>query len=94
MLCPCADQESIKNDQFRGHTPHDWRPLAWYIHDHLQQYSEMVFFAKNAAFNLTWRKDKPLRKISCKASPHKGTLTEPRAADLSSHYPGFPEFKG
>ena len=21
MLCPCADQESIKNDQFRGHTP-------------------------------------------------------------------------
>ena len=54
----------------------------------------MVFFAKNAAFNLTWRKDKPLRKISCKASPHKGTLTEPRAADLSSHYPGFPEFKG
>ena len=20
MLCPCADQESIKNDQFRGHT--------------------------------------------------------------------------
>ena len=73
---------------------HDWRPLAWYIHDHLQQYSEMVFFAKNAAFNLTWRKDKPLREISCKASPHKGTLTEPRAADLSSHYPGFPEFKG
>ena len=71
----------------------DWRPLAWYIHDHLR-YSEMVFFAKNAAFNLTWRKDKPLRKISCKASPHKGTLTEPRAADLSSHYPGFPEFKG
>ena len=23
MLCPCADQESIKNDQFRGHTPRD-----------------------------------------------------------------------
>ena len=21
MLCPCADQESTKNDQFRGHTP-------------------------------------------------------------------------
>ena len=24
MLCPCADQESIKNDQFRGHTPSDY----------------------------------------------------------------------
>ena len=23
MLCPCADQESIKNDQFRGHTLDD-----------------------------------------------------------------------
>ena len=40
----------------------DWRPLAWYIHDHLP-YSEMVFFAKNAAFNLTWRECKPRRKI-------------------------------
>ena len=76
----------------------DWRPLAWYIHDHLQQYSEMVFFAKNAAVNLTWRKDEPLRKISSKASPYKGTLTERGAddhsGDHSSHYPGFPEFKG
>ena len=76
----------------------DWRPLAWYIHDHLGQYSEMVFFAKNAAFNLTWRKDNPLRKISCKAPLHKGTLTEPGAddhsGDHSSYYPGFPEFKG
>ena len=76
----------------------DWRPLAWYIHDHLEQYSEMVFFAKNAAFNLTWRKDNPLRKISCKAPLHKGTLTEPGAddhsGDHSSYYPGFPVFKG
>ena len=48
--------------------------------------------------DLTWRKDKPLRKISSKASPYKGTLTEPGAddhsGDHSSHYPGFPEFKG
>lgn len=34
----------------------DWRVLAWFIHDHLP-YSEMVFFAKNAAVNLTWRGD-------------------------------------
>ena len=75
----------------------DWRPLAWYIHDHLR-YSEMVFFVKNAAFNLTWREREPRRKISCKAPPHKGTLTERGAADHSgdhsSRYPGFPEFKG
>ena len=82
----------IDTKQYRD--TRDWRPLAWYIHDHFEQYSEMVFFAKNAAFNLTWRNDNRLRKISSKASPYKGTLTEPRAADLSSHYPGFPEFKG
>ena len=28
MLCPCADQESTKNDQFRGHT------LAGSVPDH------------------------------------------------------------
>ena len=32
----------------------DWQDLAWFIHDHLP-YSEMVFFVKNAAVNLTWR---------------------------------------
>ena len=34
----------------------DWRILAWFIHDHLP-YSEMVFFVRNAAVNLTWRGD-------------------------------------
>lgn len=34
----------------------DWRVLAWFIHDHLP-YSEMVFFVKDAAVNLTWRGD-------------------------------------
>ena len=34
----------------------DWRVLARFIHDHLP-YSEMVFFVKDAAVNLTWRGD-------------------------------------
>ena len=33
MLCPCADQESIKNDQFRGHTH---RPGSSFQHIHLR----------------------------------------------------------
>ena len=74
----------------------DWRPLAWYIHDHLP-YSEMVFFAKNAAFNLTWRERDPRRRIECRALPHKGLLTKPNYADHSgdhsAHYPGFPKFR-
>ena len=37
MLCPCADQESIKNDQFRGHTQSGGQ-----IHDYdvVQTYSQ------------------------------------------------------
>ena len=77
----------------------DWRPLAWYIHDHLRlRYSEMVFFVKNAAFNLTWRSAGRRRRISSHAPPQKGILTKPdypdHSGDHSSHYPGFPEFKG
>ena len=84
----------IDTKQYRE--THDWRPLAWYIHDHLP-YSEMVFFVKNAAFNLTWRERESRRKISSHAPPQRGTLTKPGAAnhsgDHSSLYPGFPKFK-
>ena len=31
-----------------------WQALAWWIHDNVPAYSEMVLFPKLAAFNLTW----------------------------------------
>lgn len=39
----------------------DWRDLAWWVHDHLP-YSEMRFFPKLCAFNLTWN-ERPKREI-------------------------------
>ena len=54
----------------------DWRPLAWWIHDHLP-YSEMDFFPKLAAFNLTWH-EKPKKIIYSYAKPQKGYLTNPK----------------
>lgn len=72
----------------------DWRPLAWYVHDHLP-YSEMVFYPKNAAFNLNWRQREPLRRIHSNAKP-RGLLTKrdvDHTGDHSSEYPGFPEFR-
>lgn len=70
----------------------DWRPLAWWIHDHLP-YSDMEFFPKLAAFNLTWH-EKPWKTISSYAAPQKGVLTKPGMANhAGSHamlYPGFP----
>jgi hypothetical protein len=69
----------------------DWRPLAWWIHDHLP-YSRMQFFPTRAAFNLTWREE-PERRIDSYVPP-RGCLTRPgmdnHAGDHSEWYPGFP----
>ncbi len=51
----------------------DWQKLAWWIHDHLP-YSEMYYFPKLFAFNLTWN-EKPKRRIDSYASP-RGCLTK------------------
>ncbi len=49
----------------------DWRDLAWWIHDHLP-YSELWFFPKLCAFNISWRPE-PWRTISSYVAP-KGLL--------------------
>ncbi len=75
----------------------DWRDLAWWIHDHLP-YSELWFFPKLCAFNISWR-PKPWRVISSYIAP-RGTLlrkgAEP-AEDLAqrqARYDDFPALKG
>lgn len=70
-----------------------WRPLAWWIHDHLP-YGTLCFFPKLWAFNICWQEE-PERVIRSYASP-KGILTRPGMANhTGSHaaeYPGFPSF--
>ena len=71
-----------------------WQAMAWWIHDHLP-YCEMVFYPKNAAFNLHWCEN-PVRKIKAFVNP-KGILVKPgmenHLADHSAEYPGFPPLK-
>jgi hypothetical protein len=71
-----------------------WRPMAWWVHDHLP-YSRMEFYPTRAAFNLTWREE-PERRIDSYASP-RGCLTKPgmdnHAGDHSACYPGFPPLR-
>jgi hypothetical protein len=50
----------------------DWRKLAWWIHDHLP-YSEMHFFPRYWAFNLSWH-ERPKRRIASYPRP-TGVLT-------------------
>lgn len=78
----------------RYESDRDWRPMAWWVHDHLP-YSRMEFYPIRAAFNLTWREE-PERRIDSYASP-RGCLTKPgmdnHAGDHSASYPGFPALK-
>lgn len=75
----------------------DWQDLAWWVHDHLA-YSEMWFFPKLAAFNLTWRPT-PLRTISSYIAP-RGMLLRADAdpdeplATRQRRYADFPTIRG
>jgi hypothetical protein len=75
----------------------DWRDLAWWVHDHLA-YSELWFFPKLAAFNLTWRPT-PLRTISSYIAPRgmllrAGADPDERLAARQRRYADFPPFRG
>lgn len=75
----------------------DWRDLAWWMHDHLP-YSEIQFFPKRAAFNLTWR-EQPAGKIWSYIAP-KGILlaqgSEPSdtLASRQTRRVDFPPYRG
>lgn len=56
-----------------------WQALAWWIHDHIPSYSEMEFFPKLAAFNISWH-ERPAKVISSRVSP-LGYLTKPGFAN-------------
>lgn len=60
----------------------NWAALAWWIHDNIPEYSEMCFFKKLAAFNVSWHEN-PKKVISSYVLP-KGILTQP----------GMPNFNG
>jgi len=62
----------------------NWEALAWWVHDHLP-YSEMEFFPKLAAFNLTWSEN-PKRRISSYIPPRRGVLTRPGMANWDGRH--------
>lgn len=56
-----------------------WEAVAWWVHDHLP-YSELEFFPKLAAVNVTW-KERPMRRVSSYIPPRRGVLTKPGMAN-------------
>ena len=70
----------------------DWRALAYWIHNHLP-YSELQFFPKLAAFNISWHEE-PKRNIDSYIDP-KGKLLRGEAPNkaYARFYRGFPKFR-
>lgn len=62
----------------------DWQALAWWVHDHLP-YSDMVFYPKLAAFNISWS-ESPKRRIYSQIPPHRGHLTKPGRANHAGRH--------
>lgn len=68
----------------------DWRALAYWIHNHLP-YSDLCFFPKLCAFNISWHQ-KPKRYISSYIAPAGKLLDgEPPDPTFASQYADFPE---
>ncbi len=70
----------------------DWRALAYWIHNHLP-YSELQFFPKLSAFNISWH-GRPKRSIHSYIKP-TGFLMKGAAPDatLATFYEGFPALR-
>ncbi len=77
----------------------DWTALAWWIHDRIDAYSEMEFYPKYAAFNISWHENPERQKVisSYVRNPHtqkkSGYLTKTGMENFSgSHEQFYQEF--
>lgn len=70
----------------------DWRALAYWIHDHLP-YSELQFFPRLAAFNISWH-ERPKRSIESYIDPKGYLLREFMGpSKFAQMYAGFPPLR-
>ena len=53
----------------------DWRPLAWWIRDHVEHYDQVQFFRSQAAFNIRWYEGPSDRSIGYLDPPARTRLT-------------------
>ncbi|BAU09673.1 unknown protein [Leptolyngbya sp. NIES-3755] len=72
----------------------DWTALAWWVHDHVSAYSEMKFFSKYAAFNISWHENPnyPKKISSYVENPHtgkKGILTKAGMGNFAGSHDQF-----
>ncbi len=59
----------------------EWRPLGWWIRDHLEHYAQVSFFRNLCAFNIRWYEGQTDQSIAYLDPPQRETLT--RRGDVS-----------
>ena len=70
----------------------NWEALAWWIHENIPGYSDIVFYPRLAAFNISWH-EKPKKTIRSYIPPRAGYLTKPGMPNFAeSHASEYSEF--
>jgi len=70
----------------------NWEALAWWIHENIPGYSDMVFYPRLAAFNISWH-ERPKKTIRSYIPPRAGYLTKPGMPNFAeSHASEYSEF--
>lgn len=68
----------------------DWRPLGWWIRDHLEHYADVQFFRQQCSFNIRWYEGPSDQSIGYLDPPSRVRLTAQGEADFagdhSNHY--------
>lgn len=64
----------------------DWRPLGWWIRDHVEHYSEVQFFASLCAFNIRWYDGPSDQSIGYLDPPTRLCLTARGEANFSGDH--------
>jgi hypothetical protein len=71
----------------------DWPALAWWLHEHLEDYADICFFQNNFAFNIRWSSNPSIKKrirtyvknpdTGCKKNLYNNGLVHPAYTDKS-----------
>lgn len=74
----------------------DFRPLAWWIRDHIEHYAEMIFFPWLCAFNIRWYEGPSEKEIWEDRVEEEDLLLTRKGmenfdGDHGRLYPGFPK---
>jgi hypothetical protein len=64
----------------------DYRPLAWWIRDHVEGYAELAFYPWLCAFNIRWYEGPSERRITYSDPPYREILTEEGMANFAGDH--------